>query len=45
MRTALIIAQAATFIGLAVVLARSGEPKLALAQALLAVVTWAVYSA
>jgi hypothetical protein len=45
MRTALIAAQAATFVGLAVVLARQGEPKLALAQALLAVVTWAVYSA
>lgn len=45
MRAALIVAQAATFVGLAIVLLRSGEPRLALAQALLAVVTWAVYSA
>lgn len=43
MRSALVIAQAATFIGLAVLLART-EPRLAAAQALLGVVTWLVYS-
>lgn len=45
MRNVLIFAQAATFVALAVILLREEQPKLALAQALLAVVTWAVYSA
>lgn len=43
-RFALVTVQAATFLGLAAVLARAGEHRLALSQALLAVVTWAVYS-
>lgn len=45
MRSALITVQAASFVGLAAVLLRAGEPRLAAAQALLAVVTWLVYSA
>lgn len=43
MRDALVYLQAATFIGLAVLLCREGEPRLAFAQAALAAVTVAVY--
>ena len=45
MRNALIIVQALSFIGLALVLFAGGEPKLAGAQALLAAVTVLVYTA
>ncbi len=43
MRTALVVVQGGTFIGLAFLL-RHDAPKLAAAQALLAVVTWLVYA-
>jgi hypothetical protein len=43
MRDTLVYLQAATFVGLAVLLCREGELRLALAQALLAVITVAVY--
>lgn len=45
MRSALIIVQAASFVGLAVVLLLAGDTRLAAAQALLAAVTVLVYSA
>lgn len=42
-RAVLVVAQAATFVGLAAVLLAQGEPKLAAAQILLAGVTVLVY--
>ncbi len=44
MRATLVIIQAATFVGLAYVLARAGEPRLAAAQALLCLITVFVYA-
>lgn len=44
MRAELVAVQAATFVGLAIVLYRAGEHRLAAAQCLLGVVTWLIYS-
>jgi len=44
MRTALLVVQTATFLGLGLVLLRSGETRLAAAQFLLAGVTVVVYA-
>lgn len=45
LRSGIIIVQAASFVVLALVLLREGvEPKLAAAQALLAIITWLVYA-
>ncbi len=43
LRSALVLLQAATFVGLAVELFRTGDPRLAVAQLLLAAVTAVVY--